>query len=97
MRYKKVQKVAFLGNSKRSIYLRQQCAMKMLPLLKSDTVIVNLDESWLPEGDNRHKKWRLRGQTNSVKERVISPTIGMIAAIDTEGRLYLSLNQVKTD
>ena len=35
--------------------------------------------------------------TNSVKERVISPNVNMIAAIDTEGRLYLSMNQVKTD
>jgi hypothetical protein len=69
----------------------------MLSILNEGKVVVNLDESWLSEADFRRKKWRLRGQTNSVKERVITPTVNMIAAIDTEGSLYLSMNQVKTD
>ena len=61
MRYKKVQRVAFLGNSNRNLYLRQKCAQKMLSLLNEGKVIVNIDESWLSESDFRRKKWRLRG------------------------------------
>ena len=32
-----------------------------------------------------------------MKERVVKPNVNMIAAIDTEGSVYLSMNQVKTD
>ena len=51
MRYKKVQRVAFLGNSNRSLFLRKKCAQKMLSILNEGKTVVNIDESWLSESD----------------------------------------------
>ena len=42
-------------------------------------------------------KWRKKGQTNSVTEKKITPRISVIAAIDTEGEVYMSLSIITTD
>ena len=47
MRFHKVKRVAFKGNSERSLVVRQQCAKKMLELLDQGTRVVNVDESWV--------------------------------------------------
>jgi hypothetical protein len=97
MGYRKVKKRAFQGNSKRSLVLRQQCALRMFPILNSDTVIVNLDESFLNDADGRHKKWRVRNQANTVTEKAIAPRLNMFSAIDTQGRSYFSITYENTD
>jgi hypothetical protein len=53
MRYKKVQKVAYQGNSQRSLVLRQLCAKSMLDILNGDMIVINLDESSFIEADYR--------------------------------------------
>ena len=45
----------------------------------------------------RHRKWRTKGQTNSVNDKQISPRISVIAAVSTEGEVYMSLSTVNTD
>ena len=65
----------------------------MLDILKTDTVVINIDESSFIESDYRTRKWRKKGETNSVSTKEISPRINVFAAIDTEGRVYLSLTQ----
>ena len=72
-------------------------AQRLLALLKKGTRFLNVDETWINAGDMRHRKWRLRGQTNSVNDKQITPRISVIAAIDTEGEVYLSLSIVNTD
>ena len=42
-------------------------------------------------------RWRYRGGTNSIEEQAITPRISFIAALDTEGNIYLSLTQINTD
>ena len=66
-------------------------AKKMLALLQQGKRIINVDETWLPHLDFRNKKWRQRGEANTVSSKALSPKVNMIAAIDTDGRLYLSL------
>ena len=93
MRYKKVQKVAYQGNSQRSLVLRQLCAKSMLDILNGDMIVINIDESSFIEADYRRQKWRMRQETNSISQKDISPRINVFAAIDTEGRSYLSITQ----
>ena len=56
-----------------------------------------MDETWLNYADMRHRKWRKRGQTNSITDKQIRPRITVIAAISTEGDTYLSLSPASTD
>ena len=63
----------------------------MIEILKTDTVVINIDESSFIEADFRRQKWRKKGETNSVSVKEISPRINVIAAIDSEGRVYFSV------
>jgi chlorite dismutase len=72
-------------------------AKKMLALLEQGKRIINIDETWLPHLDFRNMKWRVPGEHNTVSTKVLSHRVNMIAAIDTDGRLYLSLTQFNTD
>ena len=72
-------------------------AKKMFELLEQGARILNIDETWLPHLDFRNKKWRQRGERNSVSMKSLSHRVNMIAAIDTEGHMYLSLTQFNTD
>ena len=65
----------------------------MIEILKSDNVVINIDESSFIEADFRRQKWRKKGETNSVSVKEISPRINVIAAIDLEGRVYFSVTQ----
>jgi len=57
MRFHKVKRVPFKGNSERSLVVRQQCAKKLLELLEQGFKIVNIDESWINEVDFQRRKW----------------------------------------
>ena len=72
-------------------------AKKMLALLDQGARVINIDETWLPHLDFRNKKWRRRGEENSMSSKPLSQRVNMIAALDTNGRLYLSLTQFNTD
>ena len=91
MRYKKVKKISYAANSERSLVLRQLYAKKLLEQLKDGKRVISIDETWVAETDFRQRKWRERGETNSVVEKVVSPRISMITAIDTDGHIYNSL------
>ena len=91
LRYRKVKQIPWRGNSERCLVTRQLYAKKMLSLLDQSKRIINIDETWLPVLDFRRKKWRVPGDTNSVPSKNLSPKVNMIAALDTDGRIYLSL------
>ena len=91
MRYRKVKKVPWLGNAERCLVTRQLYAKKLLTLLEEGKRVINVDETWLPYLDFRRMKWKAPGNTNSVASKDLSPKVNMIAALDTDGRLYLSL------
>ena len=72
-------------------------AERLLTQLKGNTRVLNVDQTWINHGDMRNQKWRKRGQTNSIREKSISPRISVIAAVDTEGEVYMSLSIANTD
>jgi len=61
--------VAFQGNSERCLVLRQLFAQRLLAQLQKGTRLLNVDETWINTGDMRHRKWRQRGQTNSISDK----------------------------
>ena len=97
MRYRVLKKVQFQGNSERCLVMRMLYAKKMFELLEQGKRIINIDETWLPHLDFRCKKWRQRGEQNTVSTKSLAHRVNMIAALDTDGRLYLSLTQFNTD
>ena len=77
--------------------MRQLFADRLLTQLKGNTRVLNVDETWINQGDMRHMKWRRKGQTNSISDKAIRPRLSVIAAIDTEGEAYMSLSIANTD
>ena len=57
MRYKKVKRIAFKGNSQRNLVLRQQFGMKLIELLHDGKRIINVDETWLVDTQFIRSKW----------------------------------------
>ena len=97
MRYRVIKKVEYQGNSERCLVTRMLYAKKMLTLLSEGKRIINIDESWLPHLDFRDKKWRQRGERNTASFKQLGHRVNMIAALDTDGNLYMSLTQFNTD
>ena len=96
MRFHKVKRVPFKGNSERSLVVRQQCAKKLLELLEHGFRIFNIDESWINEVDFQRRKWHDRTESNSLPRKTVSPRLSLLAAIDTEGSLYMAITTVNT-
>ena len=59
--------------------------------------IINVDETWINQADFRRRKWRRKGESNSISVSVISPRISMLTAIDTDGNLFYALSHGNTD
>ena len=97
MTFRKVSKVPKTGNTERCLVLRQQYALRMLPLLENGRRIINIDESWLNETTFYRKLWRPMFEDNSVPSQNVTPRISVIAAIDTDGNLWFALTQANTD
>ena len=97
MSYRKLKKVSFHGNSERCKVTRMLYAKKMLSLLDEGKRIINIDETWLPHLDFRYKRWRKRGEINTISSTTLQPTVNMIAALDTDGKVYLSLTMFNTE
>ena len=50
-----------------------------------------IDESFFNEIAFFRKKWRVKGDRNSCLERQVNPRLNAFAAIDSNGRFYLSM------
>jgi hypothetical protein len=92
LRFKRIKKIPFRGYSEKNLVLRQQFAMKLLELLESGKRLLNIDESWMTSTNFKRSKWREHGTTNSMPEKFMTHRVAIIAAIDTEGDVYASLN-----
>ena len=77
--------------------LRQQYAFAILQQLLFGRRIINLDESTLETLNYTRKLWLPKGRKCTVPKLPLSPKLSVIAAIDTEGRVYASLSQANTD
>ena len=85
------------GNSERCLVLRQQYSLKMLALLEEGTRIINIDESWLNDTNFTRKIWCPADAPATITQRAVTPRLTLIAALDTEGRLYFTLTHANTD
>ena len=97
MRYQKVKKIPFAGNSERSLSLRFVCAQKLLEHLSAGKRLLNVDESWISETDLRRRKWRRRGDPNSIPTKELGLRVSLLVAIDASGRSYSSISHANTD
>ena len=68
----------------------------LLDKLSEGVRIINVDETWINQADFRRRKWRRKGETNSVSVRIVQPRISMLTAIDTEGNLFYALSHGNT-
>ena len=71
--------------------------MIILPLLQNGTTILNIDESWVNSTNFTRRAWSQTGTLTTIPEKPISYRIALIAALDTEGRIYYCLTQANTD
>ena len=97
MRYRPIKGVSNTANTHKNMILRQQFAYRMLELLQQGKRILNIDETWLNDTNFARRKWRRRGTSNSMRMKQVLPRLSVIAAVDTEGSVYVSLTQVNTD
>ena len=97
MSFVKAKKFHPQANSDRCLVLRQQFAQQMLELLLLDRRIINIDETWLNETSHIRRIWGLRDGSTNVAKSLVSPRLSMIAALDTDGRVWFTLNHANTD
>ena len=89
--YRMAKKVPIRSNSERCMVLRQKYALVMLDLLNTTKRVINVDESWLNDTSFQRKVWAPIGQSASVTRVAVSPRLSLIAALDTDGRVWYSL------
>ena len=97
MRYKKLKKIPFAGNSDRALSLRFMCSKVLLDALLSGKVLVSLDESWLAEADMRNRCWAARSGANSIMSRDFGANISILMAMASDGRCYSALSHANTN
>ena len=63
----------------------------MFSLLENSYRIISIDETWLNNLNFFRRKYNWIKNPESIEEKIVSPRISIIGAIDTEGDIYLSL------
>ena len=69
----------------------------MLRTLSENKKVICIDQSWLNDTQFVRRRWRKRGQVNTVSEHQVNPRASLLMAISTDGELYAALTQVNTD
>jgi len=93
----KSKKLTPQANSDRSLVLRQQYALEMMNLLGAKKRVINIDETWINETSFIRRAWSERNGKGNTQLNSVSPRLSMIAAIDTEGRVWFTLSHANTD
>ena len=68
-----------------------------MKLLEQDKRIINIDETWINETNYTRRTWAPRDGTGNLQLNPVSPRLSMIAALDTEGRVWFTLSHANTD
>ena len=71
--------------------------MKMIGLLKEGRLILNVDESWISQTNFTRKVWLPANAPATVTQAPVTPRLSLIVALDSEGRIFYSMNQAATD
>ena len=85
------------ANFNRCLVQRQQYALEMLKLLDQGKRVINLDETWLNETSFTRRAWAPKDGTGNVKLKPVTPRLSMIAALDSDGRVWFTLSHSTTD
>ena len=93
LKYKKIKRISFQGNSEKSLILRQQWALNFLATDFTKKNYLSVDETWLGMSDFRRMHWRPYLMNCSVKTKQVQPRISMITAVDQLGNVFLCLTQ----
>ena len=95
--YRKASPVPIQANSERCLVLRQQYALRMIKLLESGKRIINVDESWINTAQYNRRQWAPSAGKSSSVLKSINPRLSLIAALDTDGKVWFSLLHANTD
>ena len=68
----------------------------MIDLMSQGKRIINIDESWINELDFARRKWHNRCESNSLPKKNVNPRLSLLAAIDTDGRVFMALTTSNT-
>ena len=69
----------------------------MLSLLEEGRRIINVDETWLDDTRFLRRLWAPSDAKFTLTKKQVAPRLSIIAALDTEGKVWCSLNQSNTD
>ena len=97
MGYRMAKTVPIQSNLERSLVLRKQYSLRILPLLEAGKRIINVDESLLNQTRFLRRTWVPSGAPSTFREKQVAPRISLLLAVDTDGRLWFSLTQANTD
>ena len=95
--FRRVKRVAHVGNSEKNRVLRHLYARKMLKIYSDGAHVINIDESWVPVTDFRSHCWNRSSENNSLPEQVMGHKVNLICAVSSEGLVWLSQTQCNTD
>ena len=69
----------------------------MLPILNSGKRIINIDETWLNDTNFTRRIWCPTSSPGTEPLRAVTPSLSMIAALDTDVLVYFALSHAATD
>ena len=69
----------------------------MLEILSFGKRVINVDESWIPETNFNRKMWCPTNAPCTVTDRAVNPRLALIAALDTDARVFFALTHANTD
>ena len=95
--YKKVSPVPVQANSERCLVLRQQYALRVIDQLELGVRVINVDESWVNQTQYNRRSWKPSDGPTTVTLNKIKPRLSLIAALDTDGKVYFALLHANTD
>ena len=91
MGFRMAKTVPIQSNLERTLVLRQQYSLKILPMLEAGHRLINVDESWLNYTRHLRRTWVPSDAPSTFREKQVHPRVSLILALDTEGRIWFSL------
>ena len=96
-KYRTVQQVGYSPNSDAQLRLRHDFAAKYLEVLAAGKRVINIDESLINHLNFNRKLWLPKDARHVVLKKVVNPRVVLIAAVDSNGGVYLSFSQANTN
>ena len=95
--FRRVVRVGYSPNEDAQLRLRHDFAAKYLEVLAAGKRVINLDESLVNQLNFSRKLWLKKGSRHVVLKKVVNPQVVLIAAVDSNGGVYMSFSQANTN